>query len=81
MYSGLLPKTGAGLAVAGLALSILDLMWLAVAMAVIGGTLITLAKFGPRVALEPVPVGVRGSRFRFTGNGHPVTFRRARHRR
>ena len=80
MYSGLLPKTGAGLTVAGLALSTLNLMWLAVAMAVVGGTLVTLAKFGPRVAIEPMPVGVRGSRLRLTVNGHPVTFRRRGHR-
>jgi hypothetical protein len=49
-------------------------------MAVIGGALITLTKFGPRIAIEPIPVGVRDSRFRLTYNGRPVR-RRARGRR
>jgi hypothetical protein len=79
----MLPKTGAGLTVGGVALSTLNLMWLGVAIAVLGGTLITLSKFAPRIAVEPVPVGVRGSRFRLTYNGHPLTLRRrtTRHQR
>lgn len=81
MYSGMLPKTGTGLTVAGIAFSTLNLVWLGVALAVLGGTLITLSKFGPRLALEPVPVGVRGSRFRLTYNGRPRRARpEARHR-
>ena len=75
MYSGMLPKTGVGITLAGVTLSALNLIWLGVALAVIGGTLITLTKFGPRLALEPVPVGVRGSRFRLTLNGRPVSIR------
>lgn len=76
----MLPKTGAGLTVGGVALSILNLVWLGVAIAVLGGTLITLSKFGPRIAVEPVPVGVRASRFRLTINGRPVSLRRQRSR-
>ena len=75
MYSGMLPKTGAGLTVAGVTLSTLNLIWLGVGLAVIGGTLVTLTKFGPRIAIEPIPVGVRGSRFRLTVNGRPVHVR------
>lgn len=76
----MLPKTGAGLTVGGVALSTLNLVWLGVAIAVLGGTLITLSKFGPRIAVEPVPVGVRASRFRLTINGRPVSLRRQRSR-
>ncbi len=72
MYQSMLPVTGAGLTVGGLAVSVMNVVWIGIAMAVIGGTLITLAKFGPRVAFEPVPVRVRGSRFRLTVNGRPV---------
>lgn len=81
MYTGMLPKTGAGLTVAGVTLSTLNLIWVGIALAVLGGALITLAKFGPRMAIEPMPVGVRGSRFRLTFNGRPVRFgSSARHR-
>ena len=72
----MLPKTGAGLTVGGVTLSVLNLVWLGVALAIIGGTLVTLSKFGPRVAVEPVPVGVRASRFRLTVNGRAVGRRR-----
>ena len=78
----MLPKTGIGLTIGGLAMSALNLIWLGIALAVIGGALLTLTKFGPRVAVEPVPVGVRGSRFRVTFNGRPMWSRAApRHRR
>jgi hypothetical protein len=77
----MLPKTGAGLTVGGVALSVLDVMWVGVAVAVLGGLLVTVSKFGPRLAVEPMPVGVRGSRFRFTVNGKPLRFAGARHRR
>jgi len=78
----MLPKTGIGLTLGGVTMSVLNLLWLGIALAVLGGALITLTKFGPRIAVEPVPVGVRGSRFRLTFNGRPVTARGApRHRR
>jgi hypothetical protein len=82
MYSGMLPKTGAALlTVGGVTLSVLNLIWVGVALAVLGGALITVTKFGPRFALEPLPVGVRGSRFRLTYNGRPIRFgSSARHR-
>jgi hypothetical protein len=80
VYQSFLPKTGAGLTVGGLALSTLNLLWIGVAVAVLGGALVTLSKFGPRVAVEPVPVGLRGSRFRVTVNGRPArTGHRRRH--
>jgi hypothetical protein len=78
VYQGVLPVTGAGLAFGGVAMSVLNMAWLGVAIAVIGGALITLSKFGPRIAVEPVPVGVRGSRLRVTCNGRPISWRRAK---
>ena len=75
MYTGMLPKTGAGLTVAGIAMSTLNLVWVGIAAMVIGGTIVTLSKFGPRIAFEPMPVGVRGSRFRLTYNGRPMRLR------
>jgi len=72
----MLPKTGLGLTVGGVTLGVLNVVWLGVAVAVVGGALITLSKFGPRVAVEPVPVGVSGSRFRLTVNGRPLSRRR-----
>jgi hypothetical protein len=77
MYTNALAKTGAGITVGGVTLSVLNLLWVGIAMAVVGGLLITLTKFGPRIALEPVPVGVRGSKFRLTVNGRPVRSSRA----
>jgi hypothetical protein len=77
----MLPKTGFGFAVGGVTFGVLHLMWLGVALAVIGGALITVSKFGPRVAVEPLPVGVRGSRFRLTCNGEPVSWRNRSARR
>jgi hypothetical protein len=74
LYQSMLPVTGAGLTVGGIAMSFLNLVWLGIAVAVIGGMLITLSKFGPRVAFEPVPVGVSGSKFRLTVNGRPVAW-------
>jgi hypothetical protein len=76
MYQGMLPKTGIGMTLGGMTLSLLNLVWLGVAIAVLGGVLITLSKFGPRIAVEPVPVGVGGSRFRLTFNGEPVRWPR-----
>lgn len=78
MYQSMLPLTGAGLAFGGILVSVMNVVWLGIALAVIGGALITLSKFGPRVAIEPIPVGVRGSRFRLTVNGRPITRPRSR---
>lgn len=75
MYQGMLPKTGIGLTAGGMTLSLLNLVWVGIAIAVVGGALITLSKFGPRIAIEPVPVGVSGSRFRLTVNGEQVSLR------
>ncbi|MFI1993089.1 hypothetical protein [Actinoplanes sp. NPDC020271] len=77
----MLPKTGIGLTVGGVTLSVLNVVWVGVAIAVIGGALITLSKFGPRIAFEPIPVGINGSRFRLTINGEPAFGRtNAQHR-
>jgi hypothetical protein len=78
VYQSMLPVTGAGLAIGGVLVSVMNMVWLGIAVAVIGGMLITLSKFGPRVAIEPVAVGVRGSRFRLTVNGRPVSWPRSR---
>ncbi|SNY28923.1 hypothetical protein [Paractinoplanes atraurantiacus] len=73
MYGNMLPKTGVGLALGGLALSALDLAWIGIAIAVLGGALITIAKLMPRrVAIEPIPVGVNDSRLTVTVDGRPV---------
>jgi hypothetical protein len=71
MYQGMLPKTGAGMTVAGVTLSAMNLIWIGVALAVIGGAMITLTKFGPRVAFEPTPIGVHGTKWKLTVNGRP----------
>ncbi|MEU4162650.1 hypothetical protein [Actinoplanes sp. NPDC026670] len=78
MYQSMLPVTGAGLAFGGILVSVMNVVWLGIALAVIGGMLITLSKFGPRVAVEPIPVGLRGSRFRLTVNGRPLSLTRSR---
>ena len=52
--------------------ALLGQLWLAVALLVIGGTLLTVAKFFPRVALDPVR-GQHDARhhLRLTINGRP----------
>ena len=55
MYSNFLPKTGFTLSSAGFALTVYKVTWLAIGVFVIGGALITLSKFFPRIALEPLP--------------------------
>lgn len=72
MYSAMLPVTGAGMTVGGVLFTVFDLVWAGIAFAVIGGTLITVSKFAPRVAFEPVPTGIGSSRWRLTVNGRPV---------
>ena len=73
MYTQVLPKTGIGvMAAGGVTLTVLNLVWVGIALAVIGGAIVTLSKMGPRVAFEPVPVGVSGSRWRLTVNGRPL---------
>lgn len=53
--------------------ALLGQLWLAVAFLVIGGTLLTLAKFMPRVAVEPVRgAGEARHRVRLTVNGRAV---------
>jgi hypothetical protein len=71
MYSAL-PRTGAGLTVGGVVLSALDLMWIGIAIAVIGAAVLTLSKLFPRVAVDAVPVGVDGGRLQLTVSGRPV---------
>ncbi len=80
MYTSALAKTGAGATISGVALTAMNMVWLGIAIAVLGGALITASKFFPRIAIEPVPVGVRGSRLSLTVNGRPVRRRRGRRR-
>jgi hypothetical protein len=49
-------------------------LWLGIAIAVIGGTLLTVAKFFPRVAVEPVRRQGR-HRLGLTINGEPASRR------
>ena len=52
--------------------ALLGHLWLAVAFLVVGGTLLTLAKLLPRVAVEPVRTTGDTHRLRLTLNGNPV---------
>jgi hypothetical protein len=66
----MLPKTGFLLSGTGVASTAYHLTWLAIACFVISGTLITLAKFFPRVAIEPLrETAHRRWRWRITVNG------------
>ncbi|GGK89402.1 hypothetical protein [Mangrovihabitans endophyticus] len=72
MYHSALPKTGAGLTVGGVTLAAMNMLWVGIAIAVLGGALITVSKFGPRLAVDPAPVGTRGTRWQLTWNGRPL---------
>lgn len=82
MYGNLMPKSGLALTGAGITSAAYDAAWSAIGFFVIVGTLITLSKFFPRMAMEPIPE--TGSarhvrwRWRVTVNGFPVG---GRHRR
>lgn len=67
------PAAGSStLAATGLASGISELLWLAVAVIVIGGTITTFAKLGPRVAFEPTRMTDGSHRWRLTYNGRRV---------
>jgi hypothetical protein len=73
MYGNLLPKTGFILSTAGVALTVYKATWLIIGLFVIGGALITLSKFFPRLAIEPL-AGTNSEsharwRWRITVNG------------
>lgn len=76
MYSSALPKTGLAFGAMGAATAAYQLAWLTIGLFVISGTLITLSKFFPRVAVEPLPDHRRIThacwRWRVTVNGVPV---------
>jgi hypothetical protein len=82
MYSNLLPKTGFVLSGAGVAMTVYKTTWLVIGLFVIGGALITLSKFFPRIAIEPLPrtgsTPHRRWRWRVTVNGFRMG---GRHRR
>jgi hypothetical protein len=82
MYSNLLPKAGFVLSGAGVAMSFYNVTWLVIGFFVIGGALVTLSKFFPRFALEPLSETDHAShahwRWRVTVNGHALG---GRHRR
>lgn len=65
MYGNVLPKTGWVLSGAGLATTAYHLTWLAIAFFVLAGTLITMAKLFPRIAIEPLPEARPASRVRY----------------
>lgn len=69
-------SAGAVLAASGATAGVVHGLWIAVACLVIGGTLFTLAKLGPRVAVEPVRRSDGGHRLWLTVNGRPVGRRR-----
>jgi uncharacterized protein (DUF58 family) len=72
LYSNLLPKTGAGLSIAGISLTLYQLTWLGIALAVAGGALVTAARLFPRIAIEPVPGDNGRAKVRLTLNGRPI---------
>jgi hypothetical protein len=61
---------GGTLALTGSALA-LQLSWLALALFVLGGVAMTLHRFGPRIAIEPIWQEGGKYRFRLTKNGQP----------
>jgi hypothetical protein len=73
MYGNVLPKAGLVLSGAGVAMTVYRVTWLVIGIFVIGGTLITVSKLFPRVAIEPLsatdPGSRRRSRWRITVNG------------
>lgn len=66
----------AALAATGASAGLLHALWLAVVLMILGGTLLTIAKLGPRVAIEPVRRTDGRYRLRLTWNGRPVGRRR-----
>lgn len=68
----MLPVTGAGITIGGIALTTLELTFIGVAIVVIGGAIITFSKFFPRVAVDAQPVGVGQGRLQLTVQGRPV---------
>ncbi|MEU4243769.1 hypothetical protein [Actinoplanes sp. NPDC026619] len=82
MYGNLLPKAGLIVSTAGVTLTVYKVTWLVIGLFVIGGALITLSKFFPRVAMEPLPETGSSSharwRWRITVNGFRAG---GRHRR
>jgi hypothetical protein len=63
---------GTSLAATGAAAGVAHLLWLAAVLFVVGGTLIALAKLGPRVAVEPVRRADGHYRPTLTVNGRPI---------
>lgn len=72
MYGNLLPKTGAGLSIGGIGLTLYQLTWLGIALVVAGAALVTAARPFPRIAIEPVPGDDGRAKVRLTLNGHPI---------
>jgi hypothetical protein len=72
MYGNILPKTGVGLSIAGITLTVYQLTWFTIALVVAGGALITASRLIPRIAIEPVPGEHGRAKVRLTRNGHPI---------
>lgn len=62
---------GGTLAFTGLLTGTAALLWWAVALMILGGTLVTIAKLGPRVAYEPARMDDGSHQWRWTVNGKP----------
>ena len=66
----------AALAATGTSAGVFHVLWLAVVLMILGGCLLTIAKLGPRVAVEPVRRSDGRHRLRLTWNGRPIGRRR-----
>ncbi|SDT25778.1 hypothetical protein SAMN04489812_4823 [Microlunatus soli] len=64
--------TSAALAATGASAGVVHILWLAVALMILGGCVLTAAKLAPRVAVEPVRRPDGHYRLRLTWNGRPV---------
>ena len=62
----------AGLSATGISAGMVHAIWLAVVVLIIAGSLTTLSKLGPRLALEPVKQPDGRYRARLTRNGRPI---------
>lgn len=60
------------LAATGLVAGVNDMLWYAVVLLIVGGSMVTLMKLSPRVAVEPTRRPDGRYRWTLTVNGRPV---------
>lgn len=72
MYGSLLPRATVATTGIGVAMTAYRAAWYLIAFFVLAGTLLTVAKLFPRVAVEPIARRGRRSRWRLTVNGRPL---------